>query len=530
MNYASYERVDREANYHYKKILDNPFFDTIFTFEGVNLFKCLDYKLYHYLLKFFSTQEHINKTPFNSINKNSFSGGLFTSPLQDNLSLFFKRALEEKRLPAAVTKKQGNFEKLKLKIWTNYYYFYKCFIIRNHSDVIFVLPAQHSVKLFPLFKELNKKKIKYSLVLHDLDLKTLVLLYTNFIPFIERRALMSKSDHLIRKPLKRMQSMWNKSRDKFRVIESREYKQTVLRDALILGINFFLKGELSQIARDVLATKFIITNFKPKLIVTTTDPDTKVLPYIYKAKETGIKTITLQHGAYASCVNVDFKSDTNLVWGNYYMNWFKEKLGKKSNQFVITGSTFYDNFRLKKLKKINKQLKELSVLILLENVYFLKEKFETELKKIIGYVLSEGIQKIYIRPHPWQDISFITNAFKNSFEVSIIIDNSNNLNRSINKNDLVITMDTSAGFNALILGKKLIYWDFFGKENLPFRMGGVPVAKSPEEIRDFMIKIINNKFKSFEGKRKKLLKDIFYKLDGRSSQRVVNFLESELRR
>ena len=61
-------------------------------------------------------------------------------------------------------------------------------------------------------------------------------------------------------------------------------------------------------------------------------------------------------------------------------------------------------------------------------------------------------------------------------------------------------------------------------------MGGVPVAKSPEEIRDFMIKIINNKFKSFEGKRKKLLKDIFYKLDGRSSQRVVNFLESELRR
>src|SRR3989344_1176100 len=488
MNYASYERVDREANYHYKKILDNPFFDTIFTFEGVNLFKCLDYKLYHYLLKFFSTREHINKTPFNSINKNSFSGGLFTSPLQDNLSLFFKRALEEKRLPAAVTKKQGNFEKL------------------------------------------NKKKIKYSLVLHDLDLKTLVLLYTNFIPFIERRALMSKSDHLIRKPLKRMQSMWNKSRDKFRVIESREYKQTVLRDALILGINFFLKGELSQIARDVLATKFIITNFKPKLIVTTTDPDTKVLPYIYKAKETGIKTITLQHGAYASCVNVDFKSDTNLVWGNYYMNWFKEKLGKKSNQFVITGSTFYDNFRLKKLKKINKQLKELSVLILLENVYFLKEKFETELKKIIGYVLSEGIQKIYIRPHPWQDISFITNAFKNSFEVSIIIDNSNNLNRSINKNDLVITMDTSAGFNALILGKKLIYWDFFGKENLPFRMGGVPVAKSPEEIRDFMIKIINNKFKSFEGKRKKLLKDIFYKLDGRSSQRVVNFLESELRR
>ena len=175
-------------------------------------------------------------------------------------------------------------------------------------------------------------------------------------------------------------------------------------------------------------------------------------------------------------------------------------------------------------------MKELSVLILLENVYFLKEKFETELKKIIGYVLSEGIQKIYIRPHPWQDISFITNAFKNSFEVSIIIDNSNNLNRSINKNDLVITMDTSAGFNALILGKKLIYWDFFGKENLPFRMGGVPVAKSPEEIRDFMIKIINNKFKSFEGKRKKLLKDIFYKLDGRSSQRVVNFLESELRR
>jgi len=129
-----------------------------------------------------------------------------------------------------------------------------------------------------------------------------------------------------------------------------------------------------------------------------------------------------------------------------------------------------------------------------------------------------------VRSHPWQKIYIDYGVISNNHATKIVEANKENLDYYLNKSQVVITTYTTAGFTALIKGKHLIYWDFIGSESLPFRLADIPVAKSSEEVINSITKILLGKYEFNIAKRKKLINDIFYKLDEKSSLRIADTL------
>src|SRR3989344_8761220 len=162
----------------------------------------------------------------------------------------------------------------------------KKIILRNDLDVLIVIPGDHAVKIRYLFAQLKYRHINFLLVIHNLTLKDRLLLLRDNIPFIQ--------------------------------IDELGTRKIFFKEARLKFNGKFGKNQNNKRA---LA---LIEELSPKILLTTTDPDPKILPFIKVAKKMNIKTITIQHGAYEPPIEANYKSEIALAWGNYYITWFKE--------------------------------------------------------------------------------------------------------------------------------------------------------------------------------------------------------------
>lgn len=371
----------------------------------------------------------------------------------------------------------------------------KRIILRNNLDVLIVIPGDHAAKIKCLFGQLKNRRINFLLIIHNLTLKERLSLVINKIPF-------AQVDELV-------------------------------------DIKIFLKGERISLGKaeakifkgrfdknqNYKRARILLKKLSPKILLTTTDPDVKILPFIKVARQKNIKTITIQHGAYESPKEDNYKSEIVLAWGNYYITWFKEELDKKTISIHITGSPFFDQLKIEPLKYKSMAINKLKVLLLLTLYPSHEAYLNEEITKLIYYLSKIGVSEIHIRPHPWQKLD------KNLFSrvgYTKIKKEVGSLDTSLKKSDIVITLNTTAGFNALIKGKPLVYWQLNKFDTLPFKQGGIPTATSAKEVTVKCLELSSGKLKIDNRKRRELLNDVFYKLDGKSGKRVADFLSNQL--
>ncbi len=521
MNYKNYKNSEKKANYYYRRLLSSKEIDSIFNFQGVNFFNCLDFKLYYFLLRFFA---HSRKKPKVIKEYKYLPDNLFTSPLSEAIfSLIKSRVIKLKS-----TNNNEKIEKLKIAVWHIFFFLYKRIKLKGKVDIIFVLPAQHSIKLLSLFKKLRQKRISYLLVVHNLDLKSMILLYLNSIFFIDRKALFEIRNKILENELEKVRNFWkqfNKNKGVFKTLEKVRY----LKEIICTGIDVFLKSEALDIVNNITAAHRLIKESKPKALVTTTDPDIKILPYIFTAKKLKVPAAVIQHGIYSAFVNIDFKSDLSFIWGHYSRKWFKRKLAKTDDTLYITGSPFYDKFRVQKYKRLNKNIEQVNILILCTIPHFMEKEFAIKINQFIKILTKLRVKRVIIRPHPWQTLKDIDHNPLQEIKTSIVVDSGKSLSEDLELADIVLTMDTTVGFDAIILGKFVIYWNFFGEEYLPYSQGGIPVISNSTQLFRTLVNIIENKYFYDESKKVKFLEDIFFNLDGKSSDRIIAKLENIIR-
>ena len=397
---------------------------------------------------------------------------------------------------------------------------------RYPRQIIFILPAFHATKLISLFKILERINIHYLVLVHNLGIKERLELVRNGVKFMSRDSLKDKSvtkkANDISLEIKRR---WKQEDNTSGLIRQKNKISKFLAIAAFYRIEQFLKSELVQTINDWLIAKRFFKEYRPKVVVTTTDPDSKVLPFIKAAQKKNVKTITMQHGTYVHAAGVDFKSDEIMVWGSYYKSWFKLNLNKNGGQIFITGSPFFDNIKLKPVKEsLMDNRKEYSILILLSDIVTIL--VEKSLEDISEKLTGLGIDNIYVRSHPWQNITGINFNRKLRLGNKIILANDKDLDYYLDRSQIVVTTNTTAGFNALIKGKPLIYWHLKGAEYLPFEKAGLPVATNANQIINSVREIKNDRYQTSNKKRHRLIEKIFYKLDGQASQRIANHLKN----
>lgn len=362
----------------------------------------------------------------------------------------------------------------------------KRIILRNNLDVLIVIPGDHAAKIKCLFGQLKNRRINFLLVIHNLKLKERLSLVINNVPF-------AKVDELAN------------------------------RNIFFKGIELRFGGKFGK-NRDRKRAITLLEKLSPKILLTTTDPDSKVLPFIKVAKELNIKTITIQHGTYESAKGADFKSEMAFVWGDYYKKWFIEKLKKDNQSLQISGSPFFDQFKIENLKYEKLPINKLKILLLLTKYLAYEDYLNNEITKLIQYLSRIGVREILLRPHPWQKLD--KDLFLNA-GCTRIKEETGSLDASLKKSDIVVTLNTTAGFNALIKGKPLVYWKLPKFDVLPFD-SNVPSAATAKEVAVLCLELARGRQKIDDKKRQQLLSDVFYRLDGKSGMRIVHFISKYL--
>lgn len=405
-----------------------------------------------------------------------------------------------------------------------FYSFLKTRMVNHRAKILLVVPGAHIHFLIPLVKKLDIKGFESLTIVHNLLLKEKALLLKNRVNFVTRQDLQEIYLNKAREIKDQIKRRWQLKASKVRANFGNRNKNLHLVEALRSKMENIINFELEDIIGDYLIAKSVLLRIKPKILVTTTDPDTKILPYLRAAKSAGIKTLTIQHGAFAWPGSVNFESEKMLVWGNYYRDWFKKNLRKTSNQLEITGSVFFDKFKIIPAKNIGRKRIRV-VLILLTNYYLKQFELDSDLLN-----LARGLRKcskiVLVRTHPFQKVQVIDQLSRD--DQYIVNVNDKPLDELISTADIVVTSDTTAGVEAIICNKPVIYWPFYGTELMPFAKYKVAtLAKNWREIIDIVEDKEKNRTQN-ENYRKRFLKDICFRLDGLSYMRVADRIIAQL--
>jgi len=512
--------------------------DNIFSVNNSSILPLFLNRFQYYLLKILNADENLNliarkNQRFNIVVKKTTRNGHLPPPVHHDFTSLIApiwASFNDVKIKTISSKTHGAWTERssKNKVLHFFIRFYdQITIMKISPKIIFVIPSDHAIQLVKIFKELEKSKVPYLAIIHNLTVYDWLKLKISKINFVNRDSFTDDADkRKIDSALNNLQIRWNKVKKNFKLFNGDKKQNLLLNDYAKLLLNQIVHYEMRSVINDMFIARHILNINYPRILITTTDPDPKVLTFIKYANSKHVKSITIQHGAYVQPSVVDFQSQTALIWGQYFKNWFIENLKKGGKELVITGSPFFDNLRIKKAVKTRNE--KFVLLFLLsseatESVYLFEE-----LKNIFRKINSKEIEKVNIRPHPWQSIEESMLAVDKKSYSKINIAAKKNLLEYIEECDLVVTMNTTAGLVPLILGKPVIYWDFNKSEKLPFKKYSLPNATSQRELVDLIKKFMSGSSRISEEARKEILKSIFYKLDGKSSKRTVNYLKTLL--
>ena len=248
----------------------------------------------------------------------------------------------------------------------------------------------------------------------------------------------------------------------------------------------------------------------------------------------------------------EIKKNINYVDG--YLIWsqkikkeillFDKKLKKYNKKLIVTGNPRFNYLLSQKKKKLGTNI------LLNFNFATIDPKYSTfqnEKKLLIKQGKSRGwvrryckdqfkmrsafillakklekekiINKIVIRPHPYENLSNYSNIFKNNKKIIINFDT--DLKREIYKSLLVIQNNCSTSIDAILLGRKSIYYQPFKSKYLDQKLflKLSMVCKSYEDIINKIkyyrdknnirlekeINVINNEFSDLKNNLKELI-------------------------
>lgn len=283
----------------------------------------------------------------------------------------------------------------------------------------------------------------------------------------------------------------------------------------------YIKRIFKQSIRDILAIERLAKAIPPQYIVTGTDQHKLARICSGLGRKNGWSTISIQHGGVLATFSyVPLFTDYMLLWGEEV----KRRLiaeGVEHQKLIVVGNPRYDI-----LKEKNKTIMNGKRIVVLTNPLE-RELIRDMLDILVIAIAGKGVSLV-VKPHPSESIEFYKSYDFGLIrsETSIVTEKS--VLDLVSAGDLVITVNSSAGIEALICGAELAIfdkWETFSDVNYISKQVGTSF-RCVDDLNKILDKYLSGEKITKESARTSFLQDtINLNAVGTSSKRISEFLE-----
>lgn len=419
------------------------------------------------------------------------------------------------------------------------FYLYLTFIIKNifkneskQTKKILVFAQRNHFTSFISF--LNELKLNF-----DIKIISSALLKIHLIP-IYKSNLSFKLLELLKNPKINVQTQdlekgiklaWEKYK-KERKLETLldKYNLESLSEITTRRLDVLINEELEEQIQTVLVATSQINFYKPDLVITMTDTTPKDMSFVLAANNKHIKTLLIQHGALVYKPLLRSTAKYIASWGQASRNWWTKEVNKPRRNIFITGAAYFDKYeKVEPLRYKVKKSKPLKILLATtymianeQQRFRLMKMYFDELSTLDNIILS--VRTYSGRLHKNDNLTQLASLYN----YPISIDSEQNAKKDIEESDIVLVETTSFALEALILGKPVIYLNYLvEKDQLPLAISGAAYGAYIEGDVNLIISTLRQKDLSLRNeKRISFLNNYCYKIDGRSSARIIKLIDN----
>lgn len=414
--------------------------------------------------------------------------------------------------------------------------------------LIFVINKKYLDIIVPLVKSIMRDNIAKPLVLVQRNFDGFEKLNKEKIPyrFLESyltASLTKKTNSAYTNIIKKWKQIKHQKEVKDQIYD---YNGICLEPVLsdMLDKTILLSGES---IRNILLIQHIARLHKAKVFVTPHFSENIVKSFVYGCQKIGIITIGMFRGTPGLSSEYGlFNGDIILLAGRHARETFV-KWGVNEEKINVTSFPIFDELikKLNEKQKISQIVrKKLNIPDTMEICTYLTQSYSAT----FGYnekvneikIIYETIKKfenlfLIIKLHPTERDTevYVSLAQEIGLKNYRIIKDEISLDDLLISSKIAITKNSTAGFNALIAGCNLIVLGFHNKSfegNFFVEDGVALTATTPEELFYNIKKILKNiKYPHSQDKLERFLKKHFYKLDGKSVDRIKRVIYRSLK-
>jgi hypothetical protein len=326
----------------------------------------------------------------------------------------------------------------------------------------------------------------------------------------------------------------------FEICENTEMWSLVESKLTFLFENFF-EGTVKKIEQ----IENMLRREKVNLVLLNTDVVYENKTLVSVANRLGVNSLVLQLGLLDHPIeSLPLTASKIALWGEYNQIWFS-KHGVEAEKLVITGCPQFDKYIKKEFfnrqaicKKYGLDNNKHIVTLLTQhanetlhfaNLHLRETEFSDFCQKVVEAVEDLSQVQLIIKFHPWdKNADLHRNQIEKMSTKKMIILQNADLDELLNVSDLAITYTSTAGLEAMLLGKPVITVAFEGKATTsPFDSPILPAARTASDFKkEIRLLLENAQFrKEYDAYREKCIYFLAFKQDGQSSKRVGKLIE-----
>jgi len=261
------------------------------------------------------------------------------------------------------------------------------------------------------------------------------------------------------------------------------------------------------------------------------------------AKKYNISTLVVQHGVFGEKGEEIIFADKIAVWGKMCVDIY-EAFGNDPKKCRITGNPRLDQFYLSKPKFSREDVcralnldKEKKIIILASGLFistFLSSYMTGDENNVIISEVVKAMKELpqyqlVIKLHPYENSIFSNSFIKYYNSNNVVVVKKFDLYSLINASELLLTKRSTVGLKAIVLGKPLIVINFEKRQEInPYVRSRVALEITrPADIKAAIISALEDSklIDEFRNKSRVFIQDYAYRIDGKSSQRVLQLIE-----